>query len=137
MMTSKRSRASHTQETKWRSLMASLDPAALDKKIALRTKMLEEGWMIPVSLNKHCKTRPLHPTPLNPSDSSSDQYPSQPLPLHSGAFTFSQPTGFILPQQPTTENLESQGFIEPGKHLDTVSLKSFSLPARSQTISQE
>ena len=135
--TSKRSRATHSQETKWRSLLASLDSAAPDKKTALRAKMLEEGWRIPVSINKYCKTRPLHPTPLPPSDSSSDQYPPQPLPLHSGAFTYSQPTGLILPQQRTIENFQNRGFIESDKPLDTFSLKSFCLPSSSHTVSEE
>ena len=54
---SKRSKASHTRETKWKTLLASLDSNAPDKKTALRTKMLEEGWRIPVLINRHCQAQ--------------------------------------------------------------------------------
>ena len=51
---SKRSRTSHTKETKWRALLASLDSSAPDKKKAMHAKILEEGWRIPVLLNRPC-----------------------------------------------------------------------------------
>jgi hypothetical protein len=135
---SKSKRASHTQHLQWRQIMDSLPKDIIDKKQALQAKMIEEGWSIPVLLNEACKIQQLpHIAPPLSSDSSSGKPPQQDFPLQSGAFTISQPTGFIIPPQPTTENFQHKGFIEPGKHLDTVSLNSFSLPARSQTVSQE
>jgi len=52
---SKRLQASHTRETKWKMLMASLD-SVQDKRTALRAKMLEEGWRMPVIINRPCQT---------------------------------------------------------------------------------
>jgi hypothetical protein len=134
---SKRSRNSHTQETKWRTLLASLDPSAPDKKTALRTKMLEEGWRIPVLINKTCLTQP--PTASIPQFSS-DHSPSQNLPRphqHSGAFTFTQlPIPTPLPTN-ISQIIPPQNTCEQGRPLDTVSLYSLTLPARSVAASQE
>ena len=54
---SKRARTSHTKETKWKTLLASLDPAVPDKKTALRAMMLEKGWREQVLLNRPCHAR--------------------------------------------------------------------------------
>ena len=50
----KMKRASHTMIIHWRQITASLDKASDDKKGALLAKMVEEGWKIPVILNKPC-----------------------------------------------------------------------------------
>jgi hypothetical protein len=56
---SKRSRTSHTKETKWKTLLASLDSTVPDKKTALMARMVEEGWKVPVLLNRPCQARSL------------------------------------------------------------------------------
>ena len=51
-------RASHTKSLHWRQITASLDKASDDKKGALLAKMTEEGWQLPVVLNKSCQPQP-------------------------------------------------------------------------------
>ena len=134
----KSTRASHTQKIQWRLIAGTLDKRIEDRKQALFIKMTEEHWQLPALLNIPCKIQPLPSIPPQlSSDSSSTNQPQQDLPLQSGAFNYTRQPGFIIPQQTTTESFEHKGFIEPGKQLDTVSLNSFSLPARSQTVSQE
>lgn len=52
---SKSTRATHIKKTSWRAIMESLSKKAPDKKAALLAKMTEEGWRLPVILNKPCE----------------------------------------------------------------------------------
>lgn len=54
----KAKRATHTKQLKWRQIAATLDKSAVNKKQALLAKMTEEGWKIPVTLNKPCQVQP-------------------------------------------------------------------------------
>lgn len=51
-------RATHKEKIKWRKLMSTLDKSCEDKKQALRAKMAEERWKLPVVFNEACKVRP-------------------------------------------------------------------------------
>ena len=52
---SKKARDSHVHLLKWRDLMKSLGTSSEDKKQALRAKMVEERWALPVVLNRPCR----------------------------------------------------------------------------------
>lgn len=125
-----RLKATHSQETRWRIILARLPPGDVEKKIAFRTMMIEEGWKLQVSLNQSCTARHNHPSPSHRSNLSSEQNYAKPLPLHSGAFTLSQPECFMLPQQPSQTQ-------ESDNSLDIVTLKSITLEGRNQSLSQE
>ena len=44
----------HTKTLQWRKVALLLDKSFEDKKLALLAKMNEEGWRLPVLLNKPC-----------------------------------------------------------------------------------
>lgn len=48
----------HTSVTSWKEVMATLDKSVEDGQVALQAKMLEEGWQIPVVVNKPCRLNP-------------------------------------------------------------------------------
>ena len=77
---SKLARTSHIKETKWNTLLASLDSNAPDKITALRAKMLEKGWRMPVLMNQRCQAQSLRQShsklPFQPYSTS------KPLPLY-------------------------------------------------------
>ena len=50
-------RSSHTNYLPWRKLLSTLDKTSNDKKQALRTKMIEEGWRLPAVINEGCKNQ--------------------------------------------------------------------------------
>lgn len=60
---SKYIKESHSSMIHWREIMATLDRSIEDKKQALQAMMVEEGWQIPVVVNKHCL---LNPNPNQP-----------------------------------------------------------------------
>lgn len=53
------SKASKTHKTaiKWKTLLAKIDPEALDSKAALNAIMVEHEWNMPVLLNRGCVAR--------------------------------------------------------------------------------
>mgnify|MGYP000146125413 CR=1 FL=1 len=126
---SKRARNSHQQQTRWRALLTSLDPRQPDKKTALKAKMIEEGWSIPVVLNDICRAhlsrKPVHFASAFKHHTSN--------PLEPPSLTIATPKPVLHPPQtlpplltPMPEEKEASNSI-----MDEVSLKSFSLPGRS------
>lgn len=55
---SKVKRATHVKRTQWRHLVATFDKDFTDKKQALLKKMTENGWRIPLVVNKTCQNQP-------------------------------------------------------------------------------
>jgi len=130
---SKRARNSHRQQTRWRALLSSLDPRQPDKKQALHAKMIEEGWSIPVLLNDICREQlPRRP----PAQASAFKHhvpgsPKQPSGATNGQESPLHPPWVLpSPQTPLEEVKEGSNQL-----LDTVSLKSFSLPGYSSSSS--
>jgi hypothetical protein len=54
---SKSKRLTHSKHLKWRQISSSFDKSMLDKKQALHSRMVENGWRIPVVLNQPCQTQ--------------------------------------------------------------------------------
>lgn len=78
---SKNSRPTHPRSVTWKQIMASLPKDCPDKKMALHAKIVEEGWRLPVLLNKPCQTQqpsyPIHRLPFHP------HVPPRQVPIHS------------------------------------------------------
>jgi|JI8StandDraft_1071087.scaffolds.fasta_scaffold20353_2 hypothetical protein len=51
---SKLAQTSHLEAIKWRQVLHSLPKTELEQKNALRAKMIEERWQIPIVMNQHC-----------------------------------------------------------------------------------
>ena len=97
---SKRYRKLHKQELKWNQVMTSLSKEVPDKKLALQAKMIEEGWRIPVLLNKPCQVLPLRQVSQQSyTETSETKLPTQGHICRSGAFNVTQLHSF-QPLQP-------------------------------------
>ena len=80
--------------------MTSLSKEVPDKKLALKAKMIEERWRIPVLLNRPCQVLPLRQVShQSDTETSETKLPTQGHICRSGAFNMTQLHSF-QPLQP-------------------------------------
>lgn len=131
---SKFARESHAEQTTWRSILQSLQVKKDDRKAALLAKMTEEGWRIPVELNKLCtaKGRKARTTKDAESLASNDNSPASRKNVQSSCFLEAQnkdkkpslPTG--IKQTESAQPLIQS--IDPLRPMEVTSCQTFSVP---------